>query len=428
METNEINSNKMMLSIPNNWIITPFSKAYSFLRTFPYSRDLLSTIKTNDKIKYLHYGDIHTQYSNRILNVSQKSGIPFLKDGIINIKEFEKDDFPKLKNGDLIIADASEDYEGLCDSTEIIAINNQKLISGLHTFATRPKDGLIAIGFSNYILKNDFVRKELRRIATGISVYGISKSNFSKVPIIIPPLPEQQKIAKILSTWDQAIEQSQKLIEQLKLRKKGLMQQLLTGKKRLPGFSGEWKDMKLGDYFTQRNETNKNSLPLLSVGLNGVYPQDDSVKKDTSNSDKSKYKRICVGDIGYNTMRMWQGRSALSSLEGIVSPAYTIVTPKKNADSLYFSYLFKLVEVVHMFYRHSQGLVSDTWQCRFKDFSLVKVECPPTIKEQEAIAIVLSSAEKEIKAQETYLAQLQIQKKGLMQQLLTGKKRVILDN
>ncbi|WP_052342937.1 hypothetical protein [Saccharicrinis fermentans] len=106
------------------------------------------------------------------------------------------------------------------------------------------------------------------------------------------------------------------------------MQQLLTGKTRLKGFGGEWKESKLEEYFTQRNETNQKKLPLLSVGINGVYPQDESIKKDTSNTDKSKYKRICVGDIGYNTMRMWQGRSALSSLEGIVSPAYTIITPK----------------------------------------------------------------------------------------------------
>ncbi|MCW3785496.1 restriction endonuclease subunit S [Plebeiibacterium sediminum] len=295
-------------------------------------------------------------------------------------------------------------------------------------------DSLIGIECGSKIhneFLNYYMHTQQRRIdylAPAGAQKNINVEFLKPLKIVVPPLPEQQKIAKILSTWDKAIEQSQKLIEQLNSRKKGLMQQLLTGKTRLKGFSGEWKEVKLGEYFKQRNETNHIELPLLSVGINGVYPQDDSVKKDTSNSDKSKYKRICVGDIGYNTMRMWQGRSALSKLEGIVSPAYTIVTPNKNADSLFFSYLFKLDYVVHRFYRYSQGLVSDTWQCRFNDFKKVKVLCPPTIEEQQAIAKVLTTADNEIKTQETYLQQLQDQKKGLMQQLLTGQKRVKVNN
>lgn len=275
-----------------------------------------------------------------------------------------------------------------------------------------------------YYLAYNLEHLNLNRQSESSAQPGLAVNKLLRHKVYLPPLPEQQKIAEILSTWDKAIEQNQNLIEQLKLRKKGLMQQLLTGKTRLKGFSGEWKELKLGKYFSQRNEINHNELQLLSVGINGVYPQDESIKKDTSNSDKSKYKRICVGDIGYNTMRMWQGRSALSSLEGIVSPAYTIITPKTNADSLFFSYLFQLDYVVHRFYRYSQGLVSDTWQCRYKDFSMVKVDCPPSIEEQKAIANVLTTADNQIKTQENYLAQLQAQKKGLMQQLLTGQKRV----
>lgn len=283
--------------------------------------------------------------------------------------------------------------------------------------------------FLYYLLQTDRTRFAISCRANGSSrsMVNISKGSFLGIQVVLPSLLEQQKIAQILSTWDKAIEQTLNLIEQLKKRKKGLMQKLLTGKTRLKGFSGEWKEEKLSKYFIQRSETKHIELPLLSVGINGVYPQNDSVKKDTSNSDKSKYKRICVGDIGYNTMRMWQGRSALSNLEGIVSPAYTIVIPKENANSLFFSYLFKLDYVVHRFYRNSQGLVSDTWQCRFKDFSIVKVDCPPTIEEQTAIAKVLTAADNEIKAQETYLVQLKDQKKGLMQQLLTGQKRVKID-
>lgn len=201
------------------------------------------------------------------------------------------------------------------------------------------------------------------------------------------------------------------------------MQNLLTGKKRLKGFSGEWKEYHLGDMFTERNETNFNGLILLSIGRHGVYPQSESDKKDTSNEDKSKYKRICPGDIGYNTMRMWQGRSALSGIEGIVSPAYTIVTPKKNADSKFFAYLFKTPKLMNLFWRNSQGLVNDTLNCKFKDFKIVKVYLPEK-DEYTAIANVLHSVDKEIQLLKSKTEKFKEQKKWLMQVMLTGKKRL----
>jgi len=186
--------------------------------------------------------------------------------------------------------------------------------------------------------------------------------------------------------------------------------------------------MYLGDMFTERKEKRCSELPLLSIGQNGVYPQDESIKKDTSNADKSKYKRICSGDIGYNTMRMLQGRSALSELEGIVSPAYTVVTPNKNADSIFFAYLFKIPRMTNLFWRNSQGLVDDTLNCKFKDFRIVKILLPPTKEEQTAIAKVLQTADQEIKLLKTKAEKMREQKKGMMQVLLTGKVRINIKN
>ncbi len=245
-----------------------------------------------------------------------------------------------------------------------------------------------------------------------------------KIPI--PPLPEQQKIAEIISTWDKAIEKQSQLIEKLELRKKGLMQQLLTGKQRLPGFSDPWKVYKLGELFQERNEKNRTDLPLLSIsGDHGVILQTESNKRDTSNEDKSKYKRINKGDIGYNTMRMWQGRSALSDLEGIVSPAYTIVTPNKGVDGYYMSNLFKQPRLMYDFWTHSQGLVEDTLNCKYRDFGKVRINCPSYI-EQKAISKIITATDHEIELAKQKLELFRQQKHGLMQQLLTGKKRVKL--
>lgn len=281
--------------------------------------------------------------------------------------------------------------------------------------------------FINYCLNSYSSLRELSRVATGTtSVAAIYTKDLLKINIAIPPLPEQQKIASILSDWDEAIKKTQTLIEKLQLRKKGLRQQLLTGKTRLKGFNKDWQTDKLGNYFTERKETGYDDLQLLSIGRNGVYPQDTTEKKDTSNTNKSKYKRICAGDIGYNTMRMWQGRSALSEIEGIVSPAYTILKAKENTNPVFFSYLFKLEEMIHKFYRNSQGMVSDTWMCKFKDLAIIKFQAPSSKAEQTAIAEILQAADDEIEQQQNYLEQLQSQKKGLMQQLLTGKIRVKL--
>src|SRR5436309_15082934 len=122
-------------------------------------------------------------------------------------------------------------------------------------------------------------------------------------------------------------------------------------------------------------------------------------------------------------MRMWQGRSALSNLEGIVSPAYTVVTPRKDADGKFFSYLFKTERVINLFFRNSQGLVDDTLNCKYHEFARVMVQVP-SLEEQKAIAAILQIADKEIKLLQQKLELLKEQKKGLMQKLLTGQIRV----
>ena len=122
-------------------------------------------------------------------------------------------------------------------------------------------------------------------------------------------------------------------------------------------------------------------------------------------------------------MRMWQGRCALSKIEGIVSPAYTIVTPKKGTNSTYFSYLFKTPRLAYLFFQKSQGLVSDTWNCKFKDFSKVKYQVPD-YDEQTAIANILTISDQEIEVLEKKRALIEAQKKFLLNNLVTGKIRL----
>ena len=241
----------------------------------------------------------------------------------------------------------------------------------------------------------------------------------------LPSIDEQQGIAEILTVQDKVIELKEKLLAEKQRQKKYLMQQLLTGKKRLTGFDGEWKQNKLGKLFAERSETKCEHLELLAItGTQGVIPRSQLDLKDNSSEDKSKYLHICIGDIGYNTMRMWQGVSAYSNYDGIVSPAYTILKPSSDINAKYFAYLFKMPDVVFLFYRFSQGLVDDTRNLKYANFKKINVTYPGDKEEQNAIVAVLEKADLEIDLLRQSIEQENQKKKALMQLLLTGIVRV----
>lgn len=265
------------------------------------------------------------------------------------------------------------------------------------------------------------------RVSTGslVEKQRVHFSQFLEFVLPLPSINERTKIAAILTTQDKVIELKEKRLAQKQRQKKHLMQQLLTGRKRLPGFNGTWKTDRLGKLFFERKETNCENLEMLAItGTQGIIPRKELDLKDNSSEDKSKYLRVCVGDIGYNTMRMWQGVSAYSNYEGIVSPAYTILKPSSSINAKYFAYLFKMPEIIFLFYRFSQGLVDDTRNLKYENFKKIKVCYPPDMKEQTAIAEVLSTADHEIDLLQQDIEQEKQKKKALMQLLLTGIVRV----
>jgi len=288
--------------------------------------------------------------------------------------------------------------------------------------ALRVRQEVLLPDYLLQFLLSDIATQQLERLSTGTTAKGIKQSVLLKLQIPVPSIEVQGYISSLLNTWDKINHNLSSLIARKRRLKQGLMQQLLTGKKRFPEFAGtEWKEYRLGDLFTERVESNREDLTLLSITADrGVITRSDLGKKDTSSQDKSKYLRICPGDIGYNTMRMWQGVSALSTLEGIVSPAYTIVVPSSEIDGEFASYLFKLPLMVSKFWRYSQGLVSDTLNLKYPNFTKIRVSIP-ALAEQKKIAALLKDSDSEIFYLEKQLELIQKQKRGLMEQLLTSK-------
>ncbi len=320
-------------------------------------------------------------------------------------------------------------------------VGNVGYLLNLNGFeAVRINSGMVIIRNSEDIIETDFlhtlfrspiIERQVERMNFGSAQPQLTVKIINSLKLPIPPEGERQRITGALETWNRAIETVEALIANARAQKHALMQQLLPQgttppKKRLPGFSGEWRELRLGTAFTERVERGEDGLALLSVTqANGVIPQVDAGRRNISSVDQSKYKTVCAGDIAYNTMRMWQGASALSGLTGKVSPAYTVVTTRNGHDALFYSYLFKQPKMIHVFERHSQGLVSDTWNLKFPHLAKIRIRVPG-IEEQVAIAAAFKSVDDLIVAYEAQLTALRQEKAALMQQLLTGKRRVKL--
>lgn len=217
--------------VPVGWEVKSIKQLFDFYPTSSYSR---SKLIDYGEIGYIHYGDIHTKF-DRILDLSIES-VSFIPN------ELEKK-YEKLKDGDLVVSDASEDWDGVGKSIEIINSDSKKVIAGLHTLHLRPKSADLILGIKGYIMNLHQVSTSIKRMATGAKVYGVSKSSLSKILLPIPTEPEQQAIKKKLDKVSNETSQKQTKINKLQRLKKALMQNLLTGKVRLPStFIAQFKN------------------------------------------------------------------------------------------------------------------------------------------------------------------------------------------
>lgn len=389
----------------------------------------VSGISPTDWKRYT-FGDIYTERKEPgseelpLLMVSIHSGV---SDGEVDEEDLpkkvkriaDKSQYKKAVSGDLVF-NMMRAWQGA-----IGTVRTTGMVSPAYIVA-EPNDTVYPL-FMDYYTRTPQMINQIDRQSYGVTDFRkrLYWDSFIPIGCILPPVAEQQKIAAILTTQDKVIELKEKRLAEKQRQKKYLMQQLLTGKKRLPGFNGAWKVDRLGKLFLERKETNYEGLQMLAItGAQGIIPRKELDLKDNSSEDKSKYLRVCVGDIGYNTMRMWQGISAYSDYEGIVSPAYTILKPSSSINAKYFAYLFKTPEIIFLFYRFSQGLVDDTRNLKYENFKKIKVCYPPDTKEQTAIAEVLSAADREIGLLRQDIEQEKQKKKALVQLLLTGIVRV----
>jgi type I restriction enzyme, S subunit len=352
------------------------------------------------------YGDIYTKYAEVVTSFLSRVDPSAVTDGV------------RINTGDVVFAGSGETAEeiGKC----IAYVGNEEAYAGgdVVILSNHGQDAR----YLGYALNADDAIRQKMRLGQGSSVMHLYKDDVGSIRIPLPPLAEQRKIAEILRTWDEAIETAEAELKAKKERKRWLMEKLLAPA--LGHGQQGWRSVELGDCFSERSERGQPGLPLLSItGEYGVVDRELIGRRDTSAADKGKYLRIYPGDIGYNTMRMWQGVCGLSNQDGIVSPAYTILRPLPGTNAAFMYYLFKYPAMIAKFHSRSQGLVKDTLNLKFPAFSKISVNQPDS-NLQRHIVSVLEKADLELSFSEKYMEALRTQKRGLMQKLLTGEVRV----
>ncbi|MBF8419112.1 restriction endonuclease subunit S [Heyndrickxia coagulans] len=280
--------------------------------------------------------------------------------------------------------------------------------------------------FYSYLLNSDkYVYNARRTVFQGGGVQNLNVKEVEKFDMVVPPYNEQEKIASILLTWDKAIELKEKLIEQKKKQKKGLMQKLLTGEVRLPGFDGEWKKIRLGTVIEECTEktTVNNQYPVLTSSRKGIFLQEEYFSKQVASENNIGYKVVRKGDFTYRTMSD-DGNFVFNQLEeyevGIVSPAYAVFKAT-NINPLFLKSILNSYDFKKNILRNVQGGTRLSY--KYSDLKNTVVKVPPK-EEQSAIAEVIFNIENNLNLLEQELEALKQQKKGLMQLLLTGKVRV----
>ena len=332
--------------------------------------------------------------------------------GRVSLSKKEISSF-EVKKGDIFFTRTSETLEEIGYPSVMLDESNDTVFSGFVLRGRAINEDPLSDLFKKYVFFTNDFRKEMIRKSSMTTRALTSGTSIKKMEFYFPENKmEQEKIGIFHSIIDKEIIFITTRIKLLKQIKTASLQSMFpqegetVPKVRFKGFKEGWKKEKLGNLFKERIENNING-ELLSVTINnGIIKASDNGRFDNSNNDKSHYKVVKIGDIVYNTMRMWQGASGYSAYEGIVSPAYTVIIPQEQVFPLFFAYLFKTQSLINRFRIHSQGLTTDTWNLKFAGFSIIEVCFPKSKLEQQKIASYFCNLDKQISLQTQRLEKL----------------------
>ncbi len=412
--------------IPNEWEIKPFLDLFDFKSTASYSR---AEISDRGEYGYIHYGDIHTKINFHLDINKYVSGY---------ITKNQVKSYTIVEEGDLIMADASEDISGIGKGFEVINKPQERVISGLHTFLIRAKDkDQFARKYIGYYHVNPLIKRQFDAFATGLKVYSLSKGIFKFIKIPLPPLPEQKAIAEALSDADAWIESLEQLIAKKRLIKQGAMQVLL----RPPSKNSEegWEVRRLGEMAqlitkgTTPTSVGRdfqtsgiNFIKIESISKNGKIELSKVAFIDLKTYELLLRSQIQEGDILFSIAGAL-GRTAIVKKE--ILPANTnqalgIIRLNKNSlDPRYLYYFFNQSEFQQML--NTISVTGAQPNLSLLNLNQFAIHFPKSQTEQAYIADILTDMDTEIERLENQLSKARQIKQGMMQELLTGRVRLV---
>lgn len=393
--------------IPVDWACVRFGEIAEF-------RNGLNFIRSDNgaKIKIVGVGDFqkHFRIKYDALDTIQLAG------------EMEK--FDLLQNGDLLFVRSNGNKELIGRCLLIDNLNEPVGFSGF-TIRARLRDGHTSPIFTGYFFQSGLAKNEISEAGGGTNISNLSQGILAALSIPLPPLPEQQKIAAILGTWDEALEKLNALIAAKDRRKQALTEQLITGTRRLPGFSKPWPQTSFGQFLTESRIPGSDGLTAQKITVKlygrGVFGKQERMV----GSSNTKYFIRRAGQLIYSKLDFLNGAFGIipPELDGYEStldlPAFDL---KPSADARWIlAYLVR-----PEFYEKQVGAASGGRIARRinpPEFVKLRLKAPD-ISEQRAIADILDAADAELRLLRQQRAALDHQKRGLMQQLLSGKVRV----
>ena len=391
--------------IPEDWEVNRFTDIAELIHGFQFREEHFAE---NGRFGVIKIGNLTYQGNISLDNLSKSDC-----EGINNYERLF------LRRGDILMALTG----GTLGKMSIFNLEENRYLQNYRVGKFEPNEKSIK-NYIYYLLSSTYVQKRIEDNVNEAAQPNFGKQDFDKIKIPLPPLPEQKKIADCLSTWDVAIEKQNALINALTDRKKALMQQLLTGKKRLPGFEGKWELKSIEELFTFKNgKAHENVIDengkYILINSKYISTNGDVLKKTNSN-----LAPLEVNDLVFVMSDVPNGKALAKFFLVDENDLYTLnqrigLLKVKNGNPAFMYYLLN---------RNSYFLTFDNGvgQTNLRKDDIL--DCPlniPSLSEQTAIAEILATADRELTLQKEKLAQLQTQKKGLMQVLLTGKKRLI---
>ena len=400
------------------WEEKRLEEIFEFHTTANNSRADLS--ETGDTF-YIHYGDIHTKFHTYI--DFSKDVVPRITSGLYKNATF-------LKNGDLIVADASEDTVGIAKAVEVRGLGHGvKAIAGLHTILLRDYEKKYVNGFKGFLREIETVKKQIQRLAVGVKVYAVSKTVLKQVLLPLPSPPEQQKIADCLSSVDELIAAHAQKLDTVKAYKKGLMQQLFPAegepvpKLRFPDFRGapEWEEKRLGkvaEIVTGNTPSTSNSD---YYGGNRLFvsPADiadgryiTSTKTTITEAGFKETRPVKVNSILFVCIGSTIGKISQNRVECATNQQINSVIPFSgySSDFMYSALECNARQIASTAGKHAVPIINKT------DFSNTIISVP-SFDEQQKVAECLTTLDELITSQSQKLDILKAHKKGLLQQL-----------